>query len=337
MRPTLALVTALACLPLCASFPAVQTFAFRAEKGAAVEKTYEMGLTLDLDELAISVGGEEVPAEELGAPEMSMVQASKLVFLDTYPEGAEGPPKLLHRKFVSLANEERQTMGGDGESESETKTEKSDLEGRTVAFVWDADAAEYTARYEGEGADEALLADLIEDCDLRGLLPAGDVAEGESWELDPEVFDLLTGPGGDVGLVDPNDEEEDDSDLDEQFRDNTEGELKATFKELREVDGIRVAVLVIEGSAKTHASKKGSEGEGHAGTNGYELEFADVEGEVLWNAKAGRAHSYQLTAKVQAKITEDATLEFDGQSIEMSQRMTLVGEMRASGKFEVAK
>jgi hypothetical protein len=169
MRPTLALVTALACLPLCASFPAVQTFAFRAEKGAAVEKTYEMGLTLDLDELAISVGGEEVPAEELGAPEMSMVQASKLVFLDTYPEGAEGPPKLLHRKFVSLANEERQTMGGDGESESETKTEKSDLEGRTVAFVWDADAAEYTARYEGEGADEALLADLIAGCFRRAM------------------------------------------------------------------------------------------------------------------------------------------------------------------------
>lgn len=323
----------LACLPLCASFPAAQKFAFRAEKGASVEKTFAMDLTMDLDDFAVSVGGEELPAEDIGSPEMSMRQESRLVFLDTYPEGAAGRPALLHRKFVSLANEERQTMGGDGESESETTTEKSELEGRTVAFRWDAEKEEFTRSYEGEGADEALLEGLIEDCDLRGVLPAGDVSAGDTWDLDPEIFDHLTGPGGDVGLVDPADEDDSDDGLDEQFRDNTEGELKATFVGMREVEGLQLAVIEIAGSAKTHAKQDSSEGEGHGGTNTMELEFAEVEGEVLWDLKLGRVVSYTLTGNVQARISEEATLEFEGQSIDMSQRMTLVGKLNCTGKF----
>jgi hypothetical protein len=333
LRPILVL----ALLPLCASFPAAPKFAFRAEKGASIEKSFAMDLSLDLDEFAISVGGEEMPTEDIGSPEMSMQQESRLVFLDTYPEGAEGRPALLHRKFVSLANEERQTMGGDGESESETKSEKSALEGRTVAFRWNAEEGKFDLNFEGEGADEALLEGLIEDCDLRGVLPAGDVSEGDTWELDAKVFDLLTGPGGDVALEDPADEDDSDDGLDEQFRDNTEGELKATFVGLREVDGAKLAVIEVKGSAKTHAEQDASEGEGHGGTRGMELEFAEIEGEVLWDLKLGRAVSYALSGNVEARITEDATLEFEGQSIDMSQRMTLVGKLTATGKFAAAE
>ncbi len=323
----------LACLPLCASFPVAQKFSFRAEKGASVEKSFAMDLSMDLDDFAISVGGEEMPPEDIGSPEMSVRQESRLVFLDTYPQGADGRPALLHRKFVSLANEERRTTGGDGESESETTTEKSELEGHTVAFRWDAEKEEFMRSYEGEGADEALLEGLIEDCDLRGVLPAGDVNAGDSWDLDPEVFDLLTGPGGDVGLVDPNDEDDGDDDLDEQFRDNTEGELKATFTGMREVEGVSLAVIEIAGSAKSHAKQDSSEGEGHGGTNTIELEFGDVECEILWDLKLGRAVTYTLSGNVLARISEDATLDFEGQSIEMSQRMKLVGKLASTGKF----
>ncbi|MBM3986746.1 MAG: hypothetical protein FJ294_02165 [Planctomycetes bacterium] len=333
----------LACLPLCASFPAAQTFAFRADKGASVEKRFAMDLSMDLDEFSMSVGDEELPDEHIGSLEMSIQQESRLVFEDTYPQGAEGRPALLHRKFVALANEERQTMGGlvDDESESsgETTSETSELEGRTVAFRWNAEEDKFDLSYEGEseGADEALLEGLIEDCDLRGVLPAVEVGEGDTWDLDAQVFDLLTGPGGDVALEDPTDEDDSDDDLDEQFRENIEGDLKATFAGLREVEGAKLAVIELRGSAKTHAEQDASEGEGHGGTRSLALEFSQIEGEVLWDLELGRAVSYSLSGNVQARIVEDSTLEFDGQSIEMSQRMTLVGKLSATGTFAAAE
>lgn len=322
----------LACLPLVASLPPAQTFAFRAEKGARVEKTFESALELDLDSMKFQVGGEEIPAGEMGELELHIESSSKAVFLDEYREGADGRPTVLARKYVELVNDEKQSTSADGEASEETTEEESDLEGQTVVFTWSEEDGDFKRAYEGDGADEALLEPLIEDCDLREFLPGKDVAEGDTWDLEAKAFDFLTSPGGDLGLEDPDKEDEEDDGTDEQLSDNLEGTLKATFKGTREEGGVKVGVIALEGELRTHAETTEEGEQGHSSKSRFEMEF-DVEGEILWDLAAGRAHSFTLQGDARVDVDESNRVEFEGQAFEMSQLLHLIGKVSASGSW----
>lgn len=325
----------LALVPLCASFPAAQKFSFRAEKGQKLEKSFESKLSLDLDEMSVSIGGEEIPPEELGDPQMSMESSTTLQFLDTHEEAGNGRPAKFTRKFVELAGKNIQSAGGgDEEAGSETKEESSELSGKTVRFTWDEEQGKFETTWEGDEGDDELLAGLVEDTDLRSCLPSGDVAEGDKWELDADAFRGMSDPGGDLALKEENDDE-DDQKLSRDLRDNMEGKLDATFKGLREVEGGKYAVIALEGEIKTKAEKSESGGEGHSSTMELALTF-QVQGEILWDAAAGRAHSFALDCAVVATMSNDSRMEMENQSFEMSQKLSFQGKLGASGSWTLA-
>ncbi len=324
----------LALVPLCASFPAAQKFSFRAEKGQKVEKSFESKLALDLDEMSVSIGGEEIPPEELGEIELSIESTTKLVFLDTHEEAGSGRPAKFTRKFVELAGKNVETGGGEDGSESETKEESSELSGKTVRFAWSEEDSKFETSWEGDEGDDGLLEGLEEDTDLRVCLPSGDVAEGDKWELDADAFRALSDPGGDLALKEENDDEGDEQ-LSRDLRDNMEGTLQATFKGLREVEGGKYAVIALEGEMKTKAEKSESGSEGHSSTMELALTF-QVEGEILWDAAAGRAHSFALDCAVAATMSNASRFEMENQAFEMNQKLSFQGKLGAGGSWSLA-
>lgn len=324
----------LALVPLCASLPAAQKFSFRAEKGQKVEKSFESKLALDLDEMSVSIGGEEIPPEELGDVEISMESSTKLEFLDTHEEAGSGRPAKFTRKFVELSGKNvESSSGGEGESDSSTKEETSELSGKTVRFAWNEEDGKFETTWEGDGGDDGLLEGLVEDTDLRVCLPAGDVAEGDKWELGADAFRSMSDPGGDLALKEESDDEDDEK-LSRDLRDNMEGKLEATFKGLREVDGGKYAVIALEGEMKTKAEKAESGGEGHSSTMELALTF-QVQGEILWDAAAGRAHSFELDCAVAAKMANVSRFEMENQAFEMNQTLSFQGKLGANGSWSL--
>ena len=316
--------------------PAAQKFSFRAEKGQKVEKSFESKLALDLDEMSVSIGGEEIPPEELGDVELNMESTTKLVFLDTHEESGSGRPAKFTRKFVELSGKNTETGGGgEEESTSETKEESSELSGKVVRFAWNEEDGKFEASWEGDGGDDDLLGGLVEDTDLRSCLPSGDVSEGDKWELDADAFRAMNDPGGELALKDV-DDDEDDEKLGRDLRENLDGKLEATFKGLREVEGGKYAVIVLEGEMTTRAEQAESGSEGHSSTMELELTF-QVEGEILWDAAAGRAHSFELHCATAATMSNASRFEMENQAFEMNQKLSFQGKLDASGAWSLTE
>lgn len=109
-----------------------------------------------------------------------------LRFTDRFVQ-ADGAPFVVRRSFAELL----QVLGTE-----KAREVKGELEGRTIVLTADGDGSA-TAELEGEpDVDAAFLTGHRMPYAVLGLLPATDVAPGDTWELEePVAFELL-------GLVD---------------------------------------------------------------------------------------------------------------------------------------
>lgn len=309
-----------------------QELRFAVPAGARVEKTFEGHSELNLDEQSLTINDEEVgrATEDF---DLRATWTRTLVFHDEFLEVGRERPLVLTREFRSLESRDRLNVEAGGESHEQTLEGESALEGLSVRFTWSEDDGEYACRYDGEErGDRSLLADLVADSDLLGLLPGREVAEGDSWKLDPLLFHHLTSPGGDVHLR--SEESDVDAERQRQFRENLDGKFSATFEGVREEDGVRVAVIALRADVSTQATTHGEDEDGDPVETHF-VRDSDCEGELLWDLEAGRPHSYRLTGDVRAIRSQKVSWvdEDDGEHIVMVERTVMSGEATFSGSW----
>jgi hypothetical protein len=324
MKTTLALASLWILVPPIAS---EVTLAWAPETGTVLHRTFEAHATLSLTGVSLLVDGEEVHAAE-EVPDQGTDFTERIVVTDTLGDVEEGRPAELSRAFDELGQE----SSIHAEDQEVSSTETSDLEGAAVTFAWDPDAESYSvAAADGSEVDGELLERLVEDMDLRAILPDRDVERGDEWEIPVEAYLGWMWPGGHLafhGEEDGEDVRSSANDFYDQVVGNLSGSGRGRFLEVREEEGRELAVLWVEFEVETHYETEveaDEENELPARTLRNEIQ-RKVEGEVLWDLEAGHASSAALEAEATLIQSESRTgFDPEGESVEIEQRMTFEG------------
>lgn len=290
---------------------------------SSVEKTIRSEMSFAATEFSISVGGRDLPKELLGDMVLKFEQVEKCVITDRYVRVKDGRPLELDRTYDELTRTERNTSRkpGDEDESVEEKAKESDLESKTVRFSWNAKTEEYDTAFAGEDGAAALLEDLKEDIDFRGFLPADDVRVGDTWKLDGKHFSQLLGIGGDLHFHEAGEEEKEDDgeDFGSQLDENMSGEALLKFAEVREKDGLRLAVITFESEFKSHAEMK---------KQGFHVEAElDPEGELLWDLEANRIHALEVKSTLTMTMKGDQKVGPEDQQQDMHMEIALAGSI----------
>ena len=219
-------------LPAAAQAPVADAVEFAPVQGAQLEKRFQSSLELRFDELTSTMNGQEVPPEFLPEMDLLITDERSVVVLDEYVAVAGGRPRNLLRTFREITVEtlEEFSMEPDIES-SERATGSSELVDETLRFVAGSSSDDYARSFtERVGGDE-LLAGLVEDMDLRAILPDGAVEKDDTWEVDANFLHALQRPGGNLSI------ELDDGEKEEWGELEFSGGLKATLAGFRTGDG----------------------------------------------------------------------------------------------------
>ncbi len=318
--------------------------AFLVSDGKSLTKTFEVKSDLSLDDMTMG-GAAGGMAPDI---EMTMGVTYKVEVTDEYVKVEGGAPKKLKRSYDSLTSAVSTAMKmeimGQSRDQDSNVTAASELEGKTVAFTWDAEKKEFKRAFDPAGGEEKLLEGLREDMDFRGLLPGGEVAEGDSWDIDAKALTDVLAPGGNMSLK-PKESGSDKMEmgpsgmenLADMFGDDVEGKSQAQFTGMREVDGVQLAVikLTIDMKAKTDMTdrvreqmEKGDKPEGidEMKFNSVDVEFAiEAEGEMLWNVAEGHFRSLDLSGTTSFKSAQSMSLSVQGRSMDIDQSMEFSG------------
>jgi hypothetical protein len=306
---------------------------FAVKESTKLAKVFEEKSLLHSTSISASFDGDEQEAEGV---KLTLEDSSRVEVTDEYGVLKEGKPARLTRTYDKLGGKSLQKvelpegMGG-GESPDTEKERSSELEGKTVVFKLSEDGEEYKAAFADEKGDAELLEGLEEDMDLRGFLPAGEVAEDKSWEIEAKVFNAVLGtPGGDLKIKAADDK--DDDEIDEQIRNNLKGKAKGTYKGQRDVDGHKCAVIALEAELETQAKDDKSGAGENEGLNEIELEFA-VEGELLWDVEAGHFRKCALTTRIKMAWKQTMSGSDGGEKHELVQSFVFEGESEFSASI----
>ena len=329
--------------------PIATTVAFAPEAGSSLTKRFKLVNVTEIDSMDMTMNGE--PAPMTPEIESTTTETREIVIKDTYVSVADGAPGKLERTYVELSrtvdSPVEMTMMGTDVSADMHATGTSDLVGKTVIFTRDADAGGYEKSFGDEGGDEDLLEGLIEDMDLRALLPDGDVDEGDSWDVELDsILDLMYAGGnlgfdmesdGDdplQGMPDPADEP-DPRELFGEF----EGDATATFEGVREADGKKIAVikLSIDVTNESDVSDVYSEQLEKNAPDGMEMTIDRAEmvftfeggGELLWDLDGGQLISMEVKGDGTTEIDQEMAIEM-GETINLEQRIEMSGTTEIS-------
>jgi hypothetical protein len=326
-----------------------EQLAFKPEAGSSLQKRFLSAMDFALDEMSMVVDGQDVGGM-LGALEISGQQETKIEVTDVYDALGEGRPTKLARTFDGLGGIFNMSMSADmGGGEQEMKS-TSQLEGETVVFTWNEEKGEYDVAFrDGEG-DAELLADLKEDMDLRVFLPASEVAEEESWQVDLKELQALAMPGGDLRIL-PEDAELDAEQMEmfeemfsgfgQDFADLLEGECNCTFRSVREEGDSRLAEIAIQIEIASTVDltelleeviQKASEFAGEMPD--LSIDTADLnldyegEGVLLWDLEAGHMYSLEINGDAEMALDFSISLEVEGEQHAMEATLELSGSVR---------
>jgi hypothetical protein len=344
VQPSLLAVALLGALTAFA--PLQPEVSYHPAEGTSVTRTIDVRQTSALEDMSMVVNGQEMDPS-MTKVEMDGDTSMTVTVTDQIASVGEGRPLKLLRTYDALASTTSMKMSHAMMGDMDTDiAASSELEGLTVAFTWDEEAGDYTvAFHEGSTGSEELLEGLVEDMDLRGILPGKEVEPGATWTLDPQVFRGVFAPGGALKL-EP--EESDDSlsqmgmnqempAADEMIGDLT-GDATAEFVGVEEADGVQVAVIRVkldvssakdltawmtENMAKMEAPMEGME----MSVESFDVEFAfEGEGELRWNLQAGLLHSLTLTGQRKETIDSGMGMKVQGQEMDIENTMDMGGE-----------
>ncbi len=340
------LVAALAA-PIVLAFTAPRdSVSFAPKDGASVTKTFTSTTNFTMDDMSMLLNGQDPGM--MPEMEMEMEFTQTIAVTDTYEKSSDGVPVKLTRTFDEIGTDMEVAvtidMMGETQEQNTTGTGSSELEGTTVVFSWDADSEEYDKSFvDGEGDDE-LLEGLVEDMDLRVLLPDGDVSEGDEWDIALGDLPEVLAPGGDLALdieIEGGESPMGGPDptmmtnLREMFGDMMEGEATGRYMGTREIDGKKVGVIALKIDIETARDMSDIVGDlmGDQIPEGMEMNIdrMDVEmsmsgeGELHWDLKAGRVHAMKLTTDVEMAMDMEMGMDMGGQQMSMEMSMEMSG------------
>ncbi len=320
---------------------------FHPAEGASLTKTFTLESELSLDEMSVSVNGQDIDPEQFGGMEMTTSVKQVIAVTDQYLSLGEGRPSRLKRTFDELSSTTQVSLNNAMMgNQDETLTGKSDLEGLAVEFTWNEDQGEYAVAFaEGSKGKEELLEGLAEDTDLRGFLPEGEVKEGATWSVDVQLLRHVLAPSGAVKIEPENVSEMmgmqgPQPSMDEMLGE-FEGNVTAEYAGTREEDGVRVAIvkLKVEVTSAKDATELMQENmeemelppEVEMSVDSLDIEYGfEGEGELHWNLGTGLLHSMSLSGEASMTIDTSMKLHAQGMDQAIENSMTLSGNQSVS-------
>jgi len=300
---------------------AVALVELRTDYAAERSLTYTSSMELEMETTSMRMERDGQPVEMPGGGGgMGMGEASEVTWTDTVLEHKDGKPTKLKRVFGALEGSTTMSFGG----EDQTRERKGALDGVTLELSLDEEGKVAAEVKEGDAPGEALVGHHL-TLALDEFLPEGDVAAGDSWELEKETIqrglglDLATvlfqppqdgggggggeGGGGRRGSRGPR------GGMAGAVMMQAELEGKATLsEEVEEVDGqsFRVIKLEITASGAMAESGMGGGGRGRAfepaSPTLVETTYSiELEGKLLFDPKA----------KLPASLSIDGTLKVE--------------------------
>ena len=315
--------------------PIGEELAFTPEPGSTITRRFHETTALELDSMVRSLDGEEQEADEF---EVEVKNEREFVFVDEYRAVGEERVDQLARTYETLSSrtEVAASEGGVIDEEADVAG-TSALDGATVLFTWNDDEEEFEAAFTGDDADRFdgdLLDDLATTVDLAALLPGEEIAEGESWEVDLEVFPALFRLGGDVSLlpeIDPEDRDHEPIVMCFYFclaemTGELEGSVEATYDGEQETEDGEYAVISLE--LEVASTRDGLEAISELAEaleleeidftemSSFEFRYSfDGEGTLWWDMEKGRAHRLILDGDVE--ISARGVAEMGPSTMEM--------------------
>lgn len=276
--------------------------------------------------------GEEVPAEAHGTMKLRVSDERRLEVVDEVRAVAEGRPTKFERTYGEFSNKGVETViaqppGGEAREKENARERSSPLKGLVVRFTWNAKDEEYERAFvaqEGEKAkaDEALLEGLAADADWLALLEGGPRAKDESFALPTELFQRVQYPLGELNWqIDGKDADGVTKEINAELAENLDGEGKAKWLGIREVEGRQLGVFSMSAEL---TSKADAEAEESGEKRQVDLELS-YEGEILWDMAAGRLAQYAIEAEVRSVLTSTRRIESPKGKAEVRQVFDLEG------------
>lgn len=336
-------------LPILAAAPVALAFlprgdrlSFQPPADSVVARDYEIQVDVDQIDISATFNGQDMSGMIPG--DLSLMFQVAASVSDKFVKTVDGKPIDLIRSYEKLSI----TMEAPDSSESDTIDE---LEGKRVRFLWNEETGAYdTSFYESEGEEEFLAA-LGADMDLTGVLPAGDVAEGDTWELSHEKLDGVLSFGLDTQKLDQGGEDAELMAMVEEMLqpqiDKLGEAFKATctYKGKRTEGGVEVAAidLALSGTGGLDlaevidaVARKQIPPEVEVDMTIREAKVnvqVSGRGTLLWNLAAGHLEAFDMTCDLEIKANFDMSASAEGQDQDVN------AEIDASGKvtWAVAK
>lgn len=339
----------LAAPALLSALPVRDRIAFAPTAGASVSMTYTMVSENSLDDMSMSMNGQEMPMEM----EMEMANTMEVSFTDEIQKVDGASPTAFKRTFNTILSEVSTEMAmdmmGQGQDETVGGRGTSPLEGKTVAFAWKD--GEYAVSWaDDEEGDASLLEDHDAHAWLAGLLPGEEVSEGGSWDIDTSALLGIFAPcgdlhleiemdGGDAGMsMGP------DAELFTNLRQLMDGALEGSFTGkltgYRDVDDVRMAVIELELEIDSVSDLsdmiRESMEESLPPEMPIEMDIGAVDvnltleakGELLWNAAAGVPGGLSLEGEMGVSMDMSMSMDAGGQQMDMENYMEMSGSIQ---------
>lgn len=157
--------------------------------------SYTSSMEMEMETTSMRMERDGQPVEiPGGGGGMAMGEASEVTWTDKVLEHKDGKPTKVKRTFGEFEGSSSMTMGG----EEQTRERKGALDGVTVELSLDEEGKVVAEVKEGDAPGEALVGHHL-TLALDEFLPEGDVAAGDSWELEKDV--IQRGLGIDLSAV----------------------------------------------------------------------------------------------------------------------------------------
>lgn len=317
---------------------------YQPKEGASVAKKIVIESNASLDEMSMTMDGQDI-SSMMGSMEMTINSSQTLAVSDRYIALGEGRPERLQRTFDEISSntqlEMKNPMLPEGGAMDADVPGSSELEGMSVVFTWNADDDDYDVAFaEGTEGDEELLANLVENIDLREFLPPNEVSPGDTWTLTAQAARDALAPGGSLKIV-PEKEGEmsgmgfGNNMSQDELIGELDGDITAEFVGVREEDGKRLAAIKLKldiNSANDLKDKMGDlqeempEGMPEMDVQSFDIEYEfKGEGELLWDLEQGLFHSFSISGEIGMIMDIAMSVDVQGDEKSIEQSMTFSG------------
>lgn len=316
------------------------TLRFTAAEGIRLLKTMTWKHELNLDEMGTTRSGSELMRENLGG---WMSSTLIKVYVDEYLSVADGRPQQVRRLIRNTTGHGKLNLSGDRGRIEERASFKSPMKGLTLLLTWIEEEGEYARLYDVIDHEEELLQEVTGDVDFIYMLPQGEVAEGDTWELDMDDMRLLLAPGGNLaskpteeGAFPRTMEVGVGGDFADLLGKRISGNATATYGGELVVDGRRLGVIDLALNVATKRDRTGvyrSGMEQGERAEASQLKHVNVvytlvgTGQLLWDLDAGHYDSFELEGH-EAFRTEVVKMRSEGgELVEVSQVVAFSGSL----------